>query len=160
MISIKKARRDLFFLGLMKIPMIGYVGPKIIEMDENRMVIMIPYKRRTLNHLKSIYMGAMVIGADLVAGFHAYALIESMEKKVSIVFSSFSSQFLKRAESDVYFVCDQGAKMQEMINSTIESGERVTEDIHFKAFTHYPNAPEPVAEFTLGLSLKSKQIVE
>lgn len=156
MITLKKARRSLFFLGLFKIPMIGYVGPKLIEMDAEKIVLKIPYKRRTLNHLKSIYLGAMVIGADLVAGFHAYAIGESMNKNISIVFKNFNSTFLKRPESDLFFVCIEGVKVKKMIERSIENGERITEDIIIKAYTNYPDHPEHIADFTLGLSVKNK----
>jgi len=156
MINLKKAQRSLWLFGLFKIPMIGFVGPKIMLMDEEMIVVKIKYKRRTLNHLKSIYLGALVVGADLVAGFHAFFISKSLNKNVSLVFKDFSGEFLKRPMSDVYFVCKEGLKVKDMIDRSVASGERITETIHIEAFTSYPESPVLCANFTLGLSLKNK----
>ena len=43
-----------------------------------------------------------------------------------------------------------------MIESSIEKNERITEDIYIKAFTNYPDQPEHIADFTIGLSVKNK----
>lgn len=156
MISVKKAQRSLWLFGLFKIPMIGFVGPKIIIMDDEMIVVKIKYKRRNLNHLKSIYLGALVVGADLVAGFHAFFISKSMNKNVSLVFKDFSGEFLQRPMSDVYFVCKEGRKVKEMIDRSVATGDRITKPIHIEAFTNYPENPVHCANFTLGLSLKNK----
>lgn len=156
MINLKKAQRDLWLFGLFKIPMIGFVGPKIIMMDDEMIVVKIKYKRRTLNHLKSIYLGALVVGADLVAGFHAFFIGKSLNKNLSLVFKDFSGEFLQRPMSDVYFVCKEGLKVRGMIDRSVSTGERITEPIHIEAFTNYPEDPIHCANFTLGLSLRSK----
>ena len=156
MIDLKKAQRTLWLFGLFKIPMIGYVGPKIIVFDEDKIVVKVPYKRRTLNHLKSVYLGALVVGADLVAGFHAFYLARAMKLNVSLVFKDFKAEFIKRPMSDVYFICEEGQNVKAMIERSIESGERITEDIHIKAYTNYPDEMEHIADFSLGLSLKVK----
>lgn len=156
MIDLKKAQRMLWLFGVFKIPMIGYVGPKIIALDEEKIIVKIPYKRRTRNHLKSVYLGALVVGADLVAGFQAFFIGKSMNKNLSIVFKDISGEFLKRPMSDVYFISNEGLKVKEMIDKSIETGERVTENILIKVFTDYPENPEHTCNFTLGLSIKNK----
>ena len=51
--DIKKAQRMLWLFGIFKIPMIGYVRPKILEFNDQRMVVKIKLRRRTKNHLNS-----------------------------------------------------------------------------------------------------------
>ncbi len=156
MIDLKKAQRTLWLFGLFKIPMIGFVGPKIIEFNEHRIIVKVPYKRRTLNHLKSVYLGALVVGADLVAGFHAFYMARERDLNISLVFKNFNAEFIKRPMSEVFFVCEEGQNVNAMIERSIESGERQTQDIYIKAYTNYPEDPEHIANFTLGLSLKIK----
>ena len=156
MISLKKAQRQLWLFGLFKIPMIGFVGPKLIHMDEEKIVVKIVYKRRTLNHLKSVYLGALVVGADLVGGFHAFFIGKSMNKNLSIVFKDFNAEFIQRPMDDVYFVCTEGRRVIEMIETSVRTVERVTEKISMEAFTNYPEDPNHVASFSLGLSIKNK----
>jgi len=158
MISIKKAQRFLWLFGLFKIPMIGFVSPKLILMDNEKIIIKIPYKRRTKNHLKSIYIGALVIGADLAAGFHAFMIGREMKKNISLAFKGIKGEFISRPMSEVFFICNEGNTVKNMIEESIASGDRITKDISIEVFTNYPDQPELIANFTLGLSIRNKEI--
>ena len=154
--SLKKARRMMWLFSVFKIPMIGYVKPKLISIDSEKAVFKISLRRRTRNHLGSMYFGSLTIGADLAGGFHAFYLSDKMNKKISMVFKNFEADFIKRPDSDVYFVSESGKLVQEMIDETITTKERVTQSIAIDAYTNYFTNPEKVAEFKLGLSLKDK----
>jgi len=156
MSSLKKAQRMLFMFGLFKIPLIGYVRPRLLEITDSRMVIKIPLRRRTRNHLGSMYFGALAIGADLAGAFQAFQVAEQMKRNVSIAFKNFEADFLKRPETDVYFIAEDGLMIQEMVDESIKTGERVTKNVNITAVTGYPQNPEIVAEFVLGLSVKDK----
>ena len=146
----------LWLFSFFKIPMMGYVKPELISIDNKKAVFRIKLRRRTRNHLGSMYFGALAVGADLAGAFHAFYLGEKAGKKLSLVFKYFEADFLKRPESDVFFVSEQGNKVEEMIEETARTKERVTEDIIVDAYTGYFGDAEKVAEFKLGLSLKDK----
>ncbi|HLV40710.1 MAG TPA: hypothetical protein VKY37_00395, partial [Brumimicrobium sp.] len=57
-ISLRKMRRLLWLMGMFKIPMIAFVRPKLMLLDENKSQVRIKLKRRTKNHLKSMYFGS------------------------------------------------------------------------------------------------------
>ena len=154
--ELKKAQRMLWLFGLFKIRLIGFVRPKLLEMTDTRMVVKIPLRRRTKNHLGSMYFGALAIGADLAGAFQAFQISDKTKRKTAIVFKDFKADFLKRPESDVYFVSEAGAQIEAMLEKTFQSKERVTENIRIDAVINYPENPEVVAEFTLGLSVKDK----
>jgi len=154
--DIKKARRMMWLFSVFKVPMIGFVKPKLISIDSEKAVFKINLRRRTRNHLGSMYFGSLAIGADLAGGFHAFYLSNKMNKKISLVFKNFEAEFIKRPDSDVYFVSDSGKLVQKMIDETIISKERVTQSIAIDAYTNYFANPEKVAMFKLGLSLKDK----
>lgn len=154
--ELKKAKRMLWLFGIFKIPLIGFVRPRLIELTDTKMVIKISLRRRTKNHLGSMYFGALAIGADLSGAFQAFYIAEKTSRKMSVVFKNFNANFISRPESDVYFVSNEGALIQEIIDETVETKERVTKDIKINAFTNYPEAPVHVAEFGLGLSIKDK----
>lgn len=135
--------------GLLKIPVIFFVGPKVIEMSDSRSVIEIPLSRRTRNHYKSMYFGVLAVGADLAAGLLAQYLGERSGKNVGILFKDFKADFLKRAEKNTRFVCEEGEKIRDAIQQAIESGERQNIPVRVTA-----TAGELVAEFVLTLSLK------
>ena len=142
-------------LGWWKIPLIAAVWPTVVELEGDRCVIRIPLRRRTRNHLGSMYFGALSIGADIAGGLLAVQMIRAEKAKVSLAFKSFRADFLKRPESDVYFVCEEGARVRALVAKTLVSEERHTEPIALRAEVRPAGGPvETVAEFILELSLK------
>lgn len=156
MSDLKKAKRMLWQFGLFKIPLIGFVRPRIIELTDKTLIVRIKLRRRTRNHLGSMYFGALSIGADLSGAFQAFQVADQMKRKLSIVFKDFKADFIKRPETDVYFVSEAGDQIRKMAEQSIVTGERVTEPIQIKAVTGFPDHSEVVAEFLLGLSIKDK----
>ena len=84
--TLKKMQWNLWLFGWVKIPMIAFCRPKIVTWNEDTVVIRIRKSRRTKNHLKSIYFGALMVGADLAAAF-CQAASES-EFRISSVMTS------------------------------------------------------------------------
>ena len=141
--------------GWLKIPLLASVRPSVVELSETRCVVRIPLRRWTRNHLGSMYFGALAIGADCAGGLLAMDAIRRSGGGVSLVFKAFQATFLKRPESDVYFICEEGAAIRDQVRRALESPERITEPMHMQAAVRTPDGGfEPVAEFTLELSLK------
>ena len=65
-VSLSKMRWKLFLLGFFKIPLIHYVRPKLVRCNDNEMLKRILFRRRTKNHLNSMYYGALNIGAVIL----------------------------------------------------------------------------------------------
>jgi hypothetical protein len=114
-------------------------------------VVSISLRRRTKNHLNSMYFGALAVGADVAAGILAYYHAEMLKKKISLAFKGLNAEFLKRAESDIRFVCSAGNHIEKMIQTSISSGERQNESVMVYAVN---NLDEQVAIFELILSIK------
>jgi hypothetical protein len=150
-VSLRRIKWNLFLLGLFKIPLLFYVSPKIIAISPDSCIVKIKLRRRTKNHLNSMYFGAMAVGADVAVGLHAFYLSELKKAKISLAFKSFNAEFLKRAESDVNFICEEGNKIIKMIEESKIEGKRVNEMIDVQAIN---SSNEMVAKFTMELSLK------
>src|SRR5512143_287412 len=110
-----RATLALRLFGLARIPLLFYVGVSVAELSPERMVVRIPLRRRTRNHLGSMYFGALCIGADIAPGTLAMYLIRRQPAHISMVFKDFQAEFLKRAEGDVDFICDQGKEIAELV---------------------------------------------
>lgn len=151
MISLRKMRWKLFLLGLVKIPIIGFVRPKLISIKKDEIVVSISLRRRTKNHLNSMYFGALAVGADVAAGILAYYHAELLQRKISLAFKGMNAEFLKRAESDIRFVCSEGKRIETMLQTCISSEERQNETVTVYALN---NLGEQVAIFEMILSLK------
>jgi hypothetical protein len=143
--------------GWLKIPLLASVRPSVVELSETRCVVHVPLRRWTRNHLGSMYFGALAIGADCAGGLLAMDQIKRSGGGVSLVFKSFQAAFLKRPESDVYFICEEGAAIRDQVRRALESEERITEPMRIQAAIKLADGSfEPVADFTLELSLKRK----
>ena len=101
-----------------------------------------------------MYFGALAVGADLAGGLHALYYAKRLTIPISFAFKSFDAQFLKRPESDVYFISTMGKTVEAMIHASKESHQRVNQRIRVSAFTNYTEQAEIVAEFTIELSIK------
>ena len=144
----------LWYFGCFKVPLIGYLHPRLITLNDTDVVIKLPLTRRSKNHLHSMYFGALAVGADLAGGLHGFYHARQAHVKISLAFKSFQAQFLKRPESDVYFVSSMGKDIQIMINESKENNQRINKPIIVTAYTNYHQQPEEVAQFVLELSLK------
>jgi acyl-coenzyme A thioesterase PaaI-like protein len=140
-----------FLLGQLKIPMIGFVRPRIIEMDDQKVIIRIRLRRRTRNHLGSMYFGALAVGADLAGAIHSVYFTGG--KGMSMAFKSMQAEFLKRAEGDVFFESNDGATIKEMIEESRQTGERVNQMVEVTAKNI---KGELVAHFKMEISIKMK----
>ncbi|GAM55526.1 hypothetical protein JCM19231_5300 [Vibrio ishigakensis] len=151
----QKANLYLKMFSFNKVPLLWLCRPKIVHIDETRVEVKIPLRRRTKNHLNSMYMGALVVGADVAGGFLAAMKAQNQGQPISLAFKGIKADFLKRPESDVHFICHDGELIDEMLKETISSGERVNRDVTIIA-TCPKLGSDPVAEFQLTLSLKAK----
>ena len=150
-ISLRKMRWMLFLLGLFKIPIVGFVRPRLISIDTDRVVVRINLRRRTKNHLNSMYFGALAVGADVAGGIHAFYFAELAGTKVSFAFKGMKADFIKRAESDIIFESDEGSLVRSAIEMSKKSGERVNQPIHVLA---KDLNEEVVASFEMIVSVK------
>lgn len=146
----------IWAFGLTKVPVIAFVRPSIMKVDDEECVVKIPLNYWTRNHLKSMYFGSLAVGADVAGGLIAMHLIERSGKKVQLVFKDFKANFLKRPEADVIFRCTDGKKIQRQVQETLKTKQRVTRIVKITATTPTLSGDTPVAEFELGLSLKAR----
>ena len=142
--------------GFMKIPMLWWLQPKIIKLDQDCCEILIPLNRKTKNHLNSMYFGVLCAGADCAGGFMAMKIIQSEAKDVRLAFKDFTAEFIKRAEGDTVFVFKDVAAVRALVQRARLTGERVEMPLLIEAKVPSMSGDEPVAKFKLTLSLKKK----
>jgi hypothetical protein len=141
----------------LRIPTFLFLGPRVMRLDDDGCEVLIPLTWRSGNHLiGAMYFGALCAGADLAGGLNAAKLMVTRHRKVKLVFGEIKGEFLKRADGDVLFRCDDGRAAAEAVRRADETGERISLPMHVVATVPKRYGDEPVARFTLGLSLKRK----
>lgn len=144
--------------GLLKIPLLLFVSPRVVEYGEKRFVVKIPLSYRTKNHLNSMYFGALGIGAELSVAGAAVLVISESKQKIDFVFKDYTGQYLKRADGDVHFICDEVEAVKNLIEEAKTNPNRL--ERKFKGYAVVPKVSEtePVMTYELTLSVKNRSL--
>jgi len=156
---ISTSVKETFYLwcfGLLKIPMLFFLRPIVLQKDDEAIVIKIKLNRRSKNHLNSMYFGVLAAGADCAGGLVAMREIQKSGKKVSLAFKDFHAEFLMRAQGDTLFTCRQGPEIQSFVQKVLKSDIRHEMPVEILATCPNEEGDQPIAKFTLTLSLKRK----
>ena len=136
--------------------LLWFVKPSIAQLDDDRCEVVIPLNWRTRRRdIRAMYLGVLVMGADVAGGLIAFNLIARAKRNVSFLFKDVKGEFLKRAEDDVHFICEDGAKIRDLIGRAMSTGERAETTVQVTA-TVPTKLSEPVARFALTLSVKRR----
>jgi acyl-coenzyme A thioesterase PaaI-like protein len=139
-----------------KIRLISYVRPRVVDLTDKRCEIVVPLSWRTRNHLRSMYFGALCTGADAAAALIGLKASRKAGGRVAVIFKDMQAEFVKRAEADVHFACEQGREISALIAKADASGERQNLPVQVVATVPKLFGGEPVARFTLTLSVKRR----
>ncbi len=144
--------------GLLKIPLVFFISPRVVEFTRQRFVLKVPLGYRTKNHLNSMYFGAMGIGAELsIAGPAVFAIGEA-KQKIDFVFKDFHANYLKRGDGHVHFVCDEIKTVLELIEESKTTPNRVERKMKGYAIVPSKSMTEQVMTYELTLSVRNRSI--
>ncbi|MFZ3229484.1 MAG: DUF4442 domain-containing protein [Pseudobdellovibrio sp.] len=155
-----KQMRDNLFLSVYawtKIPLIGFCAPRVVEATNERTVLKIKLGFRTRNHLGAMYFGALAIGSELCIAMLAVKKIQESGERIDFLFKDYKAEFLKRAEGDVLFICEQAQIVVDQIEEAKNSVERINRTMKAYAIVPSVSLTEKVATFELTLSVKRRQ---
>jgi hypothetical protein len=139
-----------------KVPMIWLTRASVEQLSDQRCVVRIPFRKRNRNHVGSMYIGVLCVGADVAGGLMAMRRIERSGRNVSLIFKDVKAEFHKRAEGAVHFVCEDGEAIGALVDRTLASGERENATVCVRAMVPDKLGDEPAATFDLTLSLKRR----
>jgi hypothetical protein len=147
-------------IGIMRIPFLALLRPRVLRVDEDVAELLAPLSYLTRNHVGSMYIGPLATGADCCGALHAaraiYGLGGPPHRAVVPIFKSLRCEFHKLADGDVLFRSSDGRAVTEAVVRADATGERVTLPVQVVATVPSRYGDEPVASFTLELSLKRK----
>ena len=138
-----------------KIPLLSAIHPTLLEVSAKRVVLKVPLTRFTKNHLGVMYFGALSMGAEAAVAIKAVHAIQKY-KKIDFIFKDFKADFLKRADGDVHFICDQGDEVLTLVEKAEQSGVRENQTFHSYAVVPSKDPNLKIAEFAVTLSLKRR----
>lgn len=144
--------------GLLKIPLVFFISPRVVEFTKQRFILKVPLGYRTKNHLGAMYFGAMGIGAELSIAGPAVALITESKQRIDFVFKDFNAQYLKRGEGHVHFICDEVPAVLDLIEQAKTNPERLERKMKGYAIVPSKSETEQIMTYELTLSVKNRSL--
>lgn len=144
-----KFRMFLFW----KLPAAFFSGVKIMDIDEERSVVSVPYKWLTQNPFRSTYFASLAMAAEMSTGILAMMHIYRRTPPVSMLITNMEATYFKKGTGTTYFVCEEGKLIYDKIVLSTTTGE--PKSITVKSSGRNRKG-EIVAEFLFTWSFKVK----
>lgn len=142
-----------FFL-FFKLPSAFFCGVRLNYIDSSKSIVSIRHSWFNKNPYKSIFWAAQGMAAELTTGSLLIKIINQSGFNVSMLVIENKSSFYKKATGKVVFQCDQGKKIQDLINSLNQENNKGV--IELKS-TGFDTNNIKVSEFTFKWSLKVRE---
>ncbi|MBK6636023.1 MAG: thioesterase [Chitinophagaceae bacterium] len=140
---------------LSKLPSAFFSGVRVLQADEKKCSVKVPYKWFSQNPFKSTYFACLAMAAEMSTGVLALAHIYKREPAVSMLVLKVDGNFIKKATGITIFTCEDGLVIKQTIEDAIMSNEGKI----ITARSYGRNAAgEIVADFAITWSFKVKLV--
>lgn len=136
------------------VPMIDFSHLNIVHLDYDKCIVKMPFIAQNKNHLQSMYLGSIVIGTEVSAGILAAYQLRHDKHDSSIIFKNIAGDFIRRAESDTYFICTDSRLISNGIKKAAITKERLNIKVNVIGVTDLNNMDDKVSDFTITISIK------
>ena len=141
----------LFF----RIPVAFLSGIRIKEITCDKCITTIPYRWLTQNPFHSIYFASLSMAAEMSTGALAMMNTHKRQPLVSMLVTKMEANYFKKATGKIYFVCENGAAIEKVVNEVHERKESKLVNVRSVGKN---DKGELVAEFIFTWSFKVKQL--
>ncbi|MFN8254656.1 MAG: DUF4442 domain-containing protein [Bacteroidales bacterium] len=144
----------LYLLKNLPLAFIAGLSPKFISNE--KVTVEIKYNYLNRNPFRSIYFAALSMAAELSTGILAMIAAKSATEPVSLIVTSITAVFHKKAKTKVIFTCEQGLEFKNAVHLAISGKEPSELKAYSKgAFTDGTLA----AEFWITWSFKARNVL-
>ena len=139
---------------LQKLPAAYFSGIRIKTVNADGCTVTVPYKWFTKNPFNSTYFACLSMAAEMSTGILAMGHLYKRSPKVSMLVVGIEGKFYKKATATIYFTCNDGGSIQQIIEKAIASNEGQSIRV---LSSGYNQANDLVAEFWITWSFKAKK---
>jgi hypothetical protein len=138
-----------------KLPSAFFCGVRVVDADENKCLVKVPYKWFSQNPFKSTYFACLSMAAEMSTGLLGLIHVYKRQPSVSMLVVKIEGNFMKKATGITVFTCNDGLAIKQTIEDAIISNEgRI---ITTKSYGRNSDG-EIVADFAVTWSFKAKNI--
>jgi len=138
---------------LFKLPSAYFSGIRVTEMNDQRALARVKHQWINQNPFRSLYWATQGMASELVTGVLLMVHISNSKKNISMLVTSQTGEFYKKATGRISFICDEGDKINAVIQKAIETGEAQTLLLTASGFNEQN---EKVSHFTYTWGIKLK----
>jgi hypothetical protein len=109
-----------------KLPSAWWSGVRLVTLSKNTSHVKIRHKWFNQNPFKSMFWAAQGMAAEFATGVMVIRKIKESGAKISMLVAQNKASFTKKAKGVIVFSCEDGDKIDQAIDKTIETGEGQT----------------------------------
>jgi hypothetical protein len=130
--SIRQMSNSLKFRSYLfiKMPIAWIAGLRLEQIDGEQAVASMPYRWLSQNPFRSIYFATQAMAAELSTGALALAAVRGRKPSVAMLITGLEAEFVKKADSKVYFTCSEGSEIFAAVERAVETGEGQQVKVH------------------------------
>ena len=151
--TMKLTARQVNLFNMMKLPAAYFTGVRTKSLDDNQCTVTVKHRWVNQNPFKSMFWAVQGMAAELTTGALVMGKIKESGSNISMLVANNNATFSKKATGRLTFVCNEGAKIDEVIKKAIETGEGQT--VWLKA-TGTNSEGVKVSEFNFEWTMKLK----
>ncbi|MCL5129698.1 DUF4442 domain-containing protein [Algibacter sp. L4_22] len=118
--------RKLNAYTMFKLPAAYICGVRTKHIDNNKCLVTVKHKWVNQNPFKSMFWAVQGMAAEFATGALMIGKIQDSGKRVSMLVTSQTATFTKKATGRIIFTCNDGLLIDEALKKAIETGEGQT----------------------------------
>lgn len=109
------------FLMFKILPMGFLSGMRITELNEEKCIVSVPYKRLNKNPFKSTFWAVLGMAAEMSSGALMTLYTYKQKPSISMLIAKCEGEFVKKATGKTYFECNDGNLIKNKIIDAIKT---------------------------------------
>ncbi|MEO1514966.1 MAG: DUF4442 domain-containing protein [Bacteroidota bacterium] len=121
-LELLKSPMKMRLFYLQRLPTLWWWGVTVVDCSPYSVQVKLPYGWRTQNPFQSIYFAAQLGAAELSTGI--IGMLATLGRgRISMLVTKIESEFVKKANTDTIFRCDDGQKIIDAVQEALDTGE-------------------------------------
>ena len=137
-----------------QIPIAWEAGVRFEHFEKDKAQTSVVFSRMNQNPFGSMFWAVEGMAAEFAGGMLLLSRIAASGKDLASLVIRNEGRFMKKALGKIVFSCNDADRIDQAINTALNSGEAVEVDLRSSAMDE---ANETVAEFTFTWSIKLRQ---
>jgi len=118
--------RKLNTFTIFKLPSAYFCGVRTKYIDDKKCVVTVKHRWINQNPFKSMFWAVQGMAAEFSTGALMIAKIKESGKRISMLVTSNTAKFTKKATGRITFTCNDGHLIDKALKKAVETGEGQT----------------------------------